>query len=97
MMRHRVIVNIPAATVVPVTTEAIEIEPGRAYVRAHDGSLRPMDVDGFFSGDAHVSTGWHEDLPSAYAEAADELGRRAQALAALRLIVDAKKEVAVHV
>lgn len=96
MKRHRVIVNVRAGTVVPISTDVIEVEPGRLYARTYDDCLRPMDTDEARADGEYVASGWHESLADAYAQAADELNRQAAAIHSLRLICRAGGEV-VHV
>lgn len=97
MTVHRVIVNVTAGRVVPYSAQVIEVEPGRLYTRTGDGSLRPLDSETGYAGADLVASGWHADLCDAYGQVAEQLASQAQALNALRLIVEAKKEVAVHV
>lgn len=91
--KHRVIADIPNGTAEPVVADVVQVD-GTAFYRAHDRSLRPLESDSLHSGEKYVVSGWHDDQAAAYAEAAEELGRRSQQLAALRLICLAGQEVA---
>ena len=92
MTKFRVIADIPKGTAVPVIADVVQVD-GTAFYKAHDRSLRPVDSDGLHSGENYISSRWHDDQAAAYAEVADELGRRSQHLAALRLICLAGREV----
>jgi len=92
MMKHRVIADIKAGTAEPVTADVVQVD-GTDFYRAHDRSLRPVDADSLHSGEKFVITAWHDDQAAAYAEAADELGRRSQQLAALRMLCLPGQEV----
>ena len=92
MTKFRVIADIPKGTAVPVIADVVQVD-GTAFYKAHDRSLRPVDRDGLPSGENYISSRWHDDQAAAYAEVADELGRRSQHLAALRLICLAGREV----
>lgn len=97
MEKHRVIVNTTSGSITPDKAEAVEVEPGRLYARQPDGGLRPLDAYGPHSVGEYVGSGWHDRPGDAFAEVAEELARRAQALANLRAACLAKSEVAVHV
>jgi len=92
MTKHRVIADIKSGTAEPVTADVVQVD-GTAFYRSHDRSLRPLDGDSLHSGEKFVITGWHDDQAAAYAEAAEELGRRSQQLAALRMLCLAGREV----
>jgi hypothetical protein len=92
MTKHRVIADIPNGTAEPTAADVVQVD-GTAFCRAHDRSLRPVDADGLHSGEKYVISGWHDDQADAFAEVAEELGRRSQQLAALRLICLAGQEV----
>jgi hypothetical protein len=92
MTKFRVIADIPKGTAVPVIADVVQVD-GTAFYRAHDRTLRPVDADSLHSGENFVISGWHDDQVSAYAEAAEELGRRSQQLAALRMLCLAGQEV----
>ena len=93
MTKHRVIADIPNGTTKPVIADVVQVD-GAAFYRAHDRSLRPVDADGLHSGENFISSRWHDDQATAYAEVAEELGRRSQQLAALRLLCLANAGVA---
>ena len=92
MTKHRVIADIPNGTAQPVAADVVQVD-GTAFYRAHDRTLRPVDTDILHSGEKYVISRWHDDQAAAYAEAADELGRRSQQLAALRMLCLAGQEV----
>ena len=92
MTKHRIIVDIKAGMAEPVTTSTVAVD-GLEHWRCADGTLRPMATEGLFSGERFITTRWHDDQAAAYAEAAEELGRRSQQLAALRLVCLAGGEV----
>jgi len=94
MTMHQVRVDLRDHRAKAHTVEAIEVPEQGLFYRAYDGSLRPIDGDRLHSGDGWIVTPFHEDPAAAWAEAADELGRRAQALAAIRLVCVAGGEVA---
>jgi len=93
MTKHRVLADIPNGTAQLVAAEVVQVD-GTAFYKAHDRSLRPVDADRLHSGENYISSRWHDDRADAYAEVAEELGRRSQQLAALRLICLAGQEVA---
>jgi|LakMenEpi03Aug12_release.lakeMendotaPanAssembly.Ray.scaffolds.fasta_scaffold2412244_1 hypothetical protein len=93
MTKHRVLADIPNGTAQLVAAEVVQVD-GTAFYKAHDRSLRPVDTDRLHSGENYISSRWHDDRADAYAEVAEELGRRSQQLAALRLICLAGQEVA---
>ena len=92
MTKFRVIADIPRGTAEPVAADVVQID-GTAFYRSHDRSLRPVDTDCLHSGEKYVISGWHDDQAAAYAEAAEELGRRSQQLAALRMLCLSGQEV----
>lgn len=92
MTKHRVICDIPRGTAEPTAADVVQVD-GTAFYRAHDRSLRPVDADRLHSGENYISSRWHDDQADAYAEVAEELGRRSQQLAALRLVCLAGREV----
>lgn len=89
---HRIFVDTVAGTVTPISAEVVRLA-GKDYVQHADGSLRLVESERAWSGERYISTGWHDDQAAAYAEAADLLGRRAQAVAALRLTCLAAADV----
>jgi len=91
--KHRVIADIPNGTAEPMAADVVQVD-GTAFYRSHDRSLRPVDADGLHSGEKYVISGWHDDRAVAFAEVAEELGRRSQQLAALRILCLAGAEVA---
>jgi hypothetical protein len=93
MTKHRVIADIPNGTAKPVAADVVQVD-GTTFYRAHDRSLRPVDSDRLHSGENYISSRWHDDKADAFAEVAEELGRRSQQLAALRLLCLAGAEVA---
>ena len=93
MTKTRVIADIPNGTAKPVIADVVQVD-GAAFVKAHDRSLRPVDADRLHSGENYISSRWHDDQAAAYAEVAEELHRRSQQLAALRLLCLAGAEVA---
>ena len=93
MTKHRVICDITRGTAEPSTAEVVCLD-GIDLYRAHDRSLRPVDAEGLHSGENFISSRWHDNQAAAYAEVAEELGRRSQQLAALRLLCLAGAEVA---
>lgn len=93
MNKHRIIVDLRNQTTKPQTVEAFELPTGGIYYRSHDDSLRSLAREGLFSGETYIVTAWHDDIGAAWAEAADELGRRVQALASIRLVCLAGQEV----
>jgi hypothetical protein len=93
MQKHRITVDLKAGTAKPTTVETIEIAPGDIYYRAWDDSLRRIDGEGIHNGDAWIATAWHDDAGSAWAEAAEELTRRIQRLASIRIVCLAGQEV----
>jgi hypothetical protein len=92
MNKYRVIADIPNGTAAPVAADVVQVD-GTAFYRAHDRSLRPVDADRLHSGENFISSRWHDDQAAAFAEVAEELGRRSQQLAALRLVCLAGGEV----
>ena len=92
MTKFRVIADIPRGTAEPVAADVVQID-GTAFYRSHDRSLRPVDTDRLHSGENYISSRWHDDRADAYAEVAEELGRRSQQLAALRLVCLSGQEV----
>jgi hypothetical protein len=92
MTKHRVIADIPNGTTKPVIADVVQVD-GAAFVKAHDRSLRPVDADRLHSGENYISSRWHDDQADAFAEVAEELGRRSQQLAALRMLCLAGQEV----
>ncbi len=92
MTKHRVIADIPRGTATAVAADVIQVD-GAAFYKSHDRSLRPLDAEGLHSGENFIITRWHDDQADAYVEAAEELGRRSQQLAALRMLCLAGQEV----
>ena len=92
MTKFRVIADIPKGTAVPVIADVVQVD-GTAFCRSHDRSLRPVDADRLHSGENYISSRWHDDQAAAFAEVAEELGRRSQQLAALRRVCLAGQEV----
>jgi hypothetical protein len=93
MTKHRVIADIPNGTAKPVIADVVHVD-GTTFVKAHDRSLRPVDSDRLHSGENYISSRWHDDQADAFAEVAEELGRRSQQLAALRMLCLTGQEVA---
>jgi hypothetical protein len=93
MTKHRVIADIPNGTAKPVAADVVQVD-GTTFYRAHDRSLRPIDSDRLHSGENYISSRWHDDKADAFAEVAEELGRRSQQLAALRMLCLTGQEVA---
>lgn len=96
MTKHQVRVDLRDGKATANSVETIEVVPGHTYYRAWDGSLRPVAGASLHSGDGWIVTAFHDEPGAAWAEAAEELERRMQALAALRLVCLAGQEV-VHV
>ena len=92
MTTFRVICDIPRGTAEPMAADVVQVD-GTAFYKSSDRSLRPVDSDGLHSGEKFVISGWHDDQANADAEAAEELGRRSQQLAALRMLCLAGQEV----
>ena len=92
MTKFRVIADIHRGTAEPVAADVVQVD-GTAFYKSHDRSLRPVDADCLHSGEKYVISGWHDDQAAAYAEAAEELGRRSQQLAALRMLCLSGQEV----
>lgn len=95
MTMHRIYCDLIDGTITARSTEVFELD-GQAFYREASGCLRPVATDTLFSGQRYVATGWHASQTAAYSEAADELSRRAQAVALLHLNCRAAAEV-VHV
>jgi len=93
MTKHRVIADLSDGTARAVTADVVQVE-GADFYRSHDRTLRPVDADTLHSGERYVISRWHDDQAAAFAEAAEELGRRSQHFAALRLVCLAGGEVA---
>jgi hypothetical protein len=96
MTKHQVRVDLRDGTAKAAAVEIMEVVPGQEFYRAWDGSLRPVEGASLHSGDGWIVTGFHDEPDTAWAEAAAELERRMQSLAALRLVCLAGREV-VHV
>jgi hypothetical protein len=90
--KYRIICDIPRGTAEPMVADVVQVD-GTAFYKSHDRSLRPVDADSLHSGEKYVISGWHDGQAAAYAEVADELGRRSQQLAALRMLCLAGQEV----
>jgi hypothetical protein len=96
MTKHQVRVDLRDGTASATSVDTIEVAPGHPYYRAYDESLRPIARDRLHSGETWIVTSWHDEESDAWAEAAAELDRRMQMLAAMRLVCLAGREV-VHV
>ncbi len=94
MTKHQVRIDLRDGTAKAAAVEMIEAVPGQAFYRAWDGSLRPISGASLHSGDGWIVTTFHDEPGPAWAEAAEELHRRVQSLAALRLVCLAGGEVA---
>lgn len=92
MQKHRLIVNTTTGSITPDAIEAVEVE-ARLYHRHYDGTLRPLDA--YTSGGVgeYVSTGFFDCPKEALAAAAEELGKRIEALVGIRAACLAKSEV----
>lgn len=97
MKKHQVRVDLRDGTAAARSVETFEVVPGHRYYRAYDESLRSIALERLHSGDTWIVTAWHDREPDAWAEAAEELNRRAQALAAIRLVCLAGQEEVVNV
>ncbi len=83
MHKHRLFVDLTAATVQPQVPEVVELRPGEFFFKESTGGYSPADRAGLLTGDRYVWTGLHDSLAAAGAAAAVELRRRAASLTAL--------------
>jgi len=93
MPMFKVSVDIPAGTAKPVAADVVQVD-GETFYRDHARCLRPVDSDRLHSGENFIISRWHDHQADAFAEAAEELARRSQQLAALRMLCLTGQEVA---
>jgi hypothetical protein len=83
MQKHRLFVDLTAATVQPQVHEIVELNPGEFFLKEFTGGYSPVQRATPWAGERYLGTGLHDTLADAGAAAAVELRRRAASLTAL--------------